>query len=160
MENQNSSQCCPEFNVDKWNEKEIIWNDKLFIKGNVISFFHMPLNMGNVITKMWNKIEKAEAGPSIDEFLLLCYDPSAFKTEVYMTVTKEVPGEESVKISGTFYTKVFDGPYQKVPEFIKEMEAYVALKEKSIKKIYIQYAYCPKCSKKYGHNYMILFAEV
>lgn len=160
MENQNSSQCCPEFNVDKWNEKEMIWNDKLFIKGNVISFFHIPLNIGSVMTKMWNKIKKAEAEPSIDEFLLLCYSASAFKTEVYMNVTKEIPGEKSLKISGTFYTKVFDGPYQKVPEFIKEMEAYVALKEKLVKKIYIQYAYCPKCSKTYGHNYMVLFAEV
>lgn len=34
------------------------------------------------------------------------------------------------------------------------------MKKQFAKKYYVHYAYCPKCEKKFGHNYMILFAEV
>jgi hypothetical protein len=33
-----------------------------------------------------------------------------------MTVTKEIPGAENVQLSGTFLSKVFDGPYNAVPK--------------------------------------------
>ena len=31
---------------------------------------------------------------------------------------------------------------------------------KKTKKIYFYYTTCPKCAKKYGHNYIVSFAEV
>jgi len=113
-----------------------------------------------VVTRMFGKIEKVKASPKNEEFLMLCYDPSPWKSELYMTVTKQVPDAENVTISGTFLSKVFDGPYNAVPQWIKSMDAYVAKKGKTVKKYYFHYAYCPKCVKKYGHNYCIAFAEV
>ncbi|MDD5639560.1 MAG: hypothetical protein PHR47_02015 [Candidatus Pacebacteria bacterium] len=158
MEN-NNTQCCPEFKPELFDGKEFFWQDKTFIKDEVIQFMHMPLNMGSVVTRMWNKIKKAEANPADQDFLMLCYDPSPWKSEIYMTTTKIIPNATNVTLSGNFLTKVFDGPYQDIPKFVKQMEMHVASKGKSISKMYFHYAYCPKCAKKYGHNYIICFAQ-
>ena len=36
------------------------------------------------------------------------------------------------KISGTFLTKVFEGPYTKMGKYVEEMESYVKSKNKEI----------------------------
>lgn len=152
--------CCPEFNPEIWDEKTHIWKDKLFIKDSVIQFMHIPLNMGKIITKMFSKIETVGARPDNNDFLMLCYDPSPWKSEINMTITKEIPGANNIKISGTFLSKTFDGQYNEVPKWMKEMEIYAKNNNKEIIKQYVHYAYCPKCAKKYGHNWAIIFAEI
>ncbi|MDD3732973.1 MAG: hypothetical protein PHU88_11430 [candidate division Zixibacteria bacterium] len=57
-------------------------------------------------------------------------------------------------------SRVFDGGYNAIPKFIKIMDEYLAETGKKAKDYYIHYAYCPSCAKKFGHNYMILFAEI
>jgi hypothetical protein len=160
MTNVNSSICCPEFNTKPWDEKSHTWKNKLFIEDSVVQFMHIPLNMGQVVTRMWKMIQDARAEVETKDFLMLAYDPSPWKSEIYMTVAKEVPGAKNTRLSGTFLSKVFDGPYNAVPKFIKEMDKFVETKGKKVKKYYFYYAYCPKCAKKYGHNYVVAFAEV
>ncbi|MBP6976336.1 hypothetical protein KBB42_01965, partial [Candidatus Dojkabacteria bacterium] len=92
--------------------------------------------------------------------LILFSDPTPFKGEIYISVEKDVPNEENVNISGTFISRVFDGGYNDIPRFIKEMNEYLKEDNKVAKDYYIHYAYCPKCAVKYGHNYMIIFAKV
>ena len=46
--------CCPRFNPALWQEKEIQFNNKLFIKDHVISIFHMPINFGSVMKKKYS----------------------------------------------------------------------------------------------------------
>ena len=155
-------ECCPKFDPTPWNEKEVVFKDKLFIKDTMPQFMHSPLPgaFGKVVGRMWKKIESNNAKPDNSEFLMLCYDPSPWKSELYINVTKELPDAENVKLSGTFLTKVFDGPFNHVPMWIKEMDQYVKNKEKSVKKYYFYYTTCPKCAKKYGHNYVVVFAQV
>lgn len=157
-----SNVCCPPFDTALWNDKTSIWEDKLFIKDTIPQIFHIPLpsKMNKTITDMWNKAVQGEANPKMEDFLLLAYDPSPWKSEFYMSVTKEVENADNVKISGTFLSKVFDGPYNAVPKWIKEMEQYVGSKGYKTKKYYFYYTTCPKCAKKYGHNYVVAFAEV
>lgn len=152
--------CCPEFKPDKFQEKTHIWNNKLFLQDEVLQILHIPLNMGSVIKRMFKKVEDAKACPPDEDFLILSYDPSPWKSELYMTVTKNIPGEKIAKITGTFLSKVYDGPYNAVPKWIKDMDEYVLSKGQKVKKYYFHYAYCPKCSKKFGHNYTIAFAQV
>jgi len=35
-------ECCPEFHVEKWDKKTFTWDQKLFIKETIPTFFHMP----------------------------------------------------------------------------------------------------------------------
>lgn len=161
--NNNKEECCPLFNPDKWNEKTFNWENKQFIKETIPTFFHIPFPpmIGSKITKMWKLAEDSgKTLASKEDTLVLFADPSPFKSEIYISVTGEVPGAENVKISGTFISKVFDGPYNAVPKFIKQMDEYLGARNKKAKKYYVHYAYCPGCAKKYGHNHMILFAEI
>jgi hypothetical protein len=117
--------------------------------------------MGTVIAKMFAKIESAKAMPAkMEDFLMLCYDPSPWKSEIHMTVSKEIAGETMVALSGTFLSKVYDGPYYMVPKWMKDMENYAKEEGKTVEKMYFHYAYCPKCAQKYGHNYCVAFAQV
>lgn len=158
----NEDICCPEFNTAVWDEKTVTWEDKLFVRETIPQIMHMPLPgaFGKAVGKMWAEIEKAGAKVETKDFLMLAQDPSPWKSNLHINVTKEVPGLDNVKISGTFMTKVFDGPFQDVPRFIKEMETYVADKGESILDYYFYYTYCPKCAVKYGHNYIVIFAKI
>ena len=90
----------------------------------------LPSMMAKVIGRMWKKAQDAGAAPEMKDFLLLAYDPSPWKSELYMNVTKEVPGAENVKLTGTFVSKVFDGPYNHVPKYLNEFRRYLELKRK------------------------------
>jgi hypothetical protein len=150
--------CCPKFDPKPWEGKTIVWKNKLFVRDSVKSLFHMPVNMGSVVQGMWKKIKEAGAAPK--DWLILSDEYSAWKSDQYMPVTKEVPGMDNVRISGTFMTKVFEGPYREAKNWYSQMIDYVKSKGKEPKKIYFYYTTCPKCARKYGKNYVVAFAEV
>lgn len=155
-------ECCPKFDPTLWDEKTHEWREKKFIKETKPQFLHMPIPgmIGKMMTRMWNKIEKAGADPKMKDFLWLAYDPSPWKGEHYIYVTKEVPDAENVTISGTFISKVYDGPYNNVPKWLKDLEEYLSKQDKKAKKYYFYYTTCPRCAKKWGHNYVVAFAQI
>ncbi|MCI0479244.1 hypothetical protein L0Y59_01745 [Candidatus Uhrbacteria bacterium] len=150
--------CCDPFDREPWDDKEITWQDKRFVKDHVTSFLHIPLNFGSKVTKNMALIEKAGAKSPVQ--LMLTDENSLWGADIYIDVAKDVPGCQMATLSGTFLTKVFEGPYQNVGQWAKEMAAYVAGKGKTIKKLYVSYTTCPKCAKAYGKNYVVLFAQV
>lgn len=161
MENQTtikSTGCCEPFNPEPWDNKEITWNNKLFVKDHVISFLHMPLNFGQKVVKNLKLIEKANAKSPYQ--LMLTDENSLWGADLYIDVSKEVMGAEMAKISGTFLIKVFEGPYQNAGKWVQEMQNYVKSKGKTMKKLYFSYTTCPKCAKAYGKNYVVLFAQI
>jgi len=158
MDNEIETGCCPRFNPEPWDEKEVTWQDKLFIKDHVRSFLHIPLNFGQVMVKNMEMIESA--GALAPQPLMLSDEKSLWGTDVYIAVSKEVPRAEMERISGTFLTKVFEGPYKNAGKWAKEMKAYVKSKGREIEKMYFFYTTCPKCAKVYGKNYTVLLAKV
>lgn len=158
MTTQTETGCCPRFDSIPWQEKEVTWKDKLFIKDHVTSLFHIPINFGKVVVRNMNIIEKEKA--YCPDNLMLSDEKSLWGSDLYFAIDKEVPNVQLEKISGTFLTKVFEGPYQNMGQWIKDMTAYVASKGKEMKKLYFWYTTCPKCAKTYGKNYIVLFAQV
>lgn len=153
-----STGCCEPFNPEPWQDKEIVWKDKIFVKDHITSFLHMPLNMGKKIIKNMALIEKANA-KSLQQ-LMLTDEKSLWGADIYIDVAKEVAGAQMAKLSGIFLTKVFEGPYQNAGKWALEMKEYVKSKGKEIKKLYFSYTTCPKCAKAYGKNYVVLFAQI
>ena len=99
-------ECCPKFDPEKWNEKEFKWSNKRFIKESVPTLFHTPFPpmIGKKISKMMRLATKAgKIGTKMDEVLVLFQDPSAFKSNIYLSVTGEVPEANNINISGTFF---------------------------------------------------------
>lgn len=104
------------------------------------------------------RLEDAKAKPK--DMMVLSDEKSLFYSNIYISTKKAIPGAKDVKVTGTFLTKVFEGPYKNMKEWIKEMEEYVKLEKQQLKHMYFYYTTCPKCAKKYGKNYVVLFAEI
>jgi hypothetical protein len=155
----NPTNCCPRFNPEGWDEQELHFKDKLFVKTKTRSIFHIPLNMGSVFPETFEAIEKAHA-QNMDQFIVLSHDPSAWRAEHYFSVSRDVPGQEMVQMTGDYFTKVFEGPYKNAPRWEKQMEDYVRSKGRRVKKTYFFYTTCPKCAKFYGKNYMVAVSEI
>jgi hypothetical protein len=149
--------CCPQFDPSKYDEKEVQFDNKLFLKDHVTSLFHIPLNFGKVMTRSMSIIENSDA--EAVEQLVLTDENSLWGSDVYIHVDKEIPDATMERISGNFLTKVFEGPYKDIGKFVKEMKSYFKSKSKDLKKLYLYYLYCPKCSKEYGRNYIVLFGK-
>ena len=149
--------CCPRFDPGPWDEKEHLFKDKLFVKDRVRSVFHIPVNFGQVMSRNTKKIIEAEAFTPVP--LMLSDENSLWGADVYIEVSKDVPSCDMVRISGSFLTKVFEGPYKNVRRWAKEMAGFVQSSGKAMKKLYFFYTTCPKCAKYYGKNYVVLVAQ-
>jgi hypothetical protein len=150
--------CCKRFDPGPWDKKTITWKNKLFLKDHVRSFLHMPLNFGGVMKKNVHKIIQARAAPQ--EPVMLSDEKSLWGADIYIAVTRDIPGSEMARISGIFLSRVFEGHYKNIGKWVKEMEAYVKSKNKETKKLYFFYTTCPKCAKVYGRNYVVLLAKI
>jgi hypothetical protein len=150
--------CCEPFDPEPWQDKELTWDKKLFVQDRLTSVLHMPLNMGAKVVKNMKLIERA--GAQAPYQLMLTDENSLWGADIYIEVLKDVPGARMATLSGTFLTKVFEGPYQNAGTWAQAMKAYVASKEKHITKLYFSYTTCPNCAKAYGKNYVVLFAQV
>jgi hypothetical protein len=160
MENQTKSNeiCCPEFDPKPWDGHMHEWNEKLFIRDKVFTIFHMPMNFGAAMRRFDRKV--TAAGAQMPDWLCLSDHTSMWNMDLYLCVDKNVAGAENMKLSGKYFSKVFEGPYKDAGKWQKEFAS--VLKDKNLKpgKTFTWYTTCPKCAKKFGKNYVVLFAEL
>ena len=150
--------CCPPFDPSPWEDREIVWEDKLFAKDEVRSFLHIPLNFGGVMKKNVARIEAAEAKD--EDMMVLCDYSSPWRTEVYISVKGEVPGAEAARLSGTYRAWVFEGPYKDAGKWAVAMTEHVRAAGKEPQRLLYWHTTCPKCAKVYGKNYTVMLAQV
>jgi hypothetical protein len=150
--------CCLRFDPGPWDDKEVVFDNRLFVKDRVRSFLHIPLNFGRVMVRNMERIQAAGALES--KPLMLSDENSLWGADVYIAVSKDVPGAEMARISGTFLSRVFEGPYKDIRQWVAQMKEHVASKKKAMEKLYFFYTTCPKCAKAYGKNYVVLLAKV
>lgn len=150
--------CCPPFDPAPWQDKELEWKDKPFVKDHVTCLFHVPVNMGRKVTKDMALIEAAHAEGQ--GHLMLSDEKSPWGSDIFIEVSKTVPGAKMDRLSGVFLTRVFEGPFRDAGTWAREMTAYVAGKGRTLEKLYFGYTTCPSCAKAYGKNYVVLFAKV
>ena len=106
MSENNTDECCPRFEPEPWDDKTLTWENRRFIKARVTSIFHIPLNFGAVMNRNVSAIEAASAKP--DTMVVLSDENSLWGADVYIEVTKDIPGAKMATISGTFLSKVFE----------------------------------------------------
>ena len=158
MSRRNPDECCPQFVPDPWEDKTLTWENRRFVKDRVTSLFHIPLNFGAVMKRNAARIEAADA--DAETRVVLSDETSLWGADVYIEVDKEVPDAQMATLSGTFLSKVFEGPYSNMRQWIAEMSAHVKSQDKQLQKLYFYYTTCPKCAKKYGKNYVVLLAQI
>jgi hypothetical protein len=152
------NECCPRFDPEPWDDRELCWQDKRFVKDRVTSVFHIPLNFGAVMKRNMARIEAT--GTISATWVVLSDENSLWGSDVFIEVTGDVPGADMATISGTFLSKVFEGPYGSMHRWIEEMKVFVQSRGRSPQKLYLYYTTCPKCAKKYGKNYVVILAQV
>ncbi len=158
MTQQDSIECCPKFEPGPWDGAEVTWEERPFLQARVRSFLHIPLNFGAVMKRSMAAIDAAGAAP--DEMIVLSDENSLWGADVYIAISQDIPGATTISLSGTFLTKVFEGPYRNMRTWIEEMKAFVTGKGKAFRKLYFFYTTCPKCVKKYGKNYVVILAQL
>jgi hypothetical protein len=154
----NETGCCPRFRPGPWDDQELHFERKPFVRASTISLFHVPLNMGSVFRRTFEAIERAHATGG--GFLVLSHDDSAWHGEHLFAVAQAVPGADMVHLSGDFLTKVFEGPYSHARTWCNEMERHVREHGRQLETMYFFYTTCPRCAKHYGKNYVVGIAKV
>ena len=153
-----NKQCCPEFDPKPWDEKFFEWKNKAFVKERVFCLYYMPINFGSAMMRLSAKFEKAgykyEGGPCLTDHT------SKWNMNLYVEVDKEIPETERVYLSGKYLSKVYEGPFKNTGIWCNDFEKYAKEKNLIIEKWYMWYTTCPKCSKKYGKNYVVIIAKV
>lgn len=80
--------------------------------------------------------------------------------DLYLAVDKDIPNAENTTITGTFYSKAYEGDFKNTGEWCRDFEQ--SAKEKGYKtgKLLMWYTTCPKCAKVYGKNYTVILSEI
>lgn len=149
--------CCPPFDPADWKHDTVVWQEKCFVTDHVHCLLHVPLDMRQRVMKNQRWIDAAQARP--EHPLMLSAETSAWGTDLYIEVTRPVPHARMATLSGTFSTKVYEGPYRQAGQWVADMRQQMAKRGQPIDKIYLGYTTCPRCAKAYGKNYVILFAQ-
>lgn len=152
------TECCPPFEPMPWDDKISMWDNKQFIRDKVHTFFYMPVGFGKVVTRMMKKIEAG--GGEAKNWLSLSDHTSQWNMDLYVEVDKQIHNAENVSLSGTYYSKVYEGPFKDTGRWMSDFNKAVDSKGLTSKKTYMWYTTCPKCAKKYGKNYTVIIGEV
>jgi hypothetical protein len=150
--------CCPEFRLAPWDDQLHNWQEKLFIKDSVFSIFFMPINFGKVMQRLDSKLSGTDA--EVIDNLCLSDHTSMWNMDVYLAVDQLVPDATTTTLSGKYYSKVYEGSYNQTGKWMKDFSALLTSKGMKASKSYTWYTTCPKCAKKYGKNYVVLFAKI
>lgn len=154
----NEDICCPEFHPEKWEKQNLHWENKRFVKDRVRTFFHMPLGFGRTMKRVLGRMEASNVNSP--DWLCLCDHTSRWNMDVYVETDGKVANAENVEMSGDFYSRVYEGPYKNTGQWCEDYENDVYLQEKAVEKMYMWYAYCPNCAKKYGNNYVAIIGKL
>ena len=153
-----AEECCPVFDPGPWDGKIVEWENKIFVKDNVLTLFYMPVNFGRVMKRLDKKVK--EAGGNIPDHLCLSDHTSKWNMDVYLAVDREIPDAENVTLNGKFLSKVYEGPFKDTEKWCDDFREYADARDLEIEKWFMWYTTCPKCAKEYGKNYVVILAEV
>lgn len=155
---QDKMECCPRFDPAPWDNKELTWDNKKFIKDKVFTLFYMPIGFGAAMKRVNEKVEKV--GAIIKDGMWLSDHTSKWNIDLYLAVDKEIPNAENVTLSGKFFSKVYEGNFKDTGKWMQDFESYVKGKNMTVRKTFMWYTTCPKCAKKYGKNYVVIVGQI
>lgn len=136
----------------------MVFQDRLFLKARVWTFFHIPLNFGKVMARSMDRIDRA--GAQAPAPFMLYDERSLFHADVYIEVDRDVPEARMQRLSGTFLSRVYVGPFSYAEKWVRNMKRFARSRGKNPKKIYFCYTTCPACAKVYGRNYVVLLVPI
>ena len=174
-------------NGNKKNYKIVTWTDKTFVVDGTYCLFYIPLGFGKAVRRAISKIEHSKTQVPKEDFMILSNCHSPWWSDILVSTSKDqdVEGAKVAKISGSFVAKAYEGEYSNMGKWAKEVQELVVKvrqdmtslekecsdkniivqkqgeqHEKDTEKILFYYPTCPKCARKYGKNYVVIFARI
>lgn len=151
-------ECCPLLDPTLWQNKTFVWKNKLFFRDRVKTLFYIPLNIGRVMKRMSKRVKDARS--SFADGMMLSDHTSMWNMDIYVAAKKRIAGMDHTTLSGKFFTRVYEGSHNETQEWAHDFDAYTKSKKMKVKKLYMWYTTCPKCSHKYGKNYVVFVAQI
>ena len=151
-------ECCPRFDPAAWDGKTIEWKDKLFVRARIFTLMYIPINMGGVMRRTDAMIRKA-GGQFIDG-MTLSEHVTPWTMWQYLAVDKPLPELQTTTLSGNFWARVYEGPYEQTGNWMKDFESGLRAIGKTAVRTFMWYTTCPKCAKKYGKNYVAVLGQL
>ena len=96
----NPTNCCPRFNPEGWNDQDLYFKDKLFVRAKTKSLMHVPLNMGKVFSHTFKAIEEADA-MNRDQCVVLSRDISPWVGEHFFPSKNLYPAKKWIEFPAT-----------------------------------------------------------
>ena len=155
----NETGCCPVPDVEGWDRRTVELHQR-FIRMHTRSMFHVPLNMGSVMTALQAQAAEAGAEMPADHGMILSHDLSAWRAEQLYAVSSPVEGADNVLLEGTFASCVSEGPYGEAPKWTGQLLDYARSLGREVSDVYFFYTTCPTCAKHYGKNYVIVLGRL
>lgn len=153
-----SDNCCKILTFAEWDKKEIIWRDKPFYKSRYFSFFHVPINLGNKVSKGIEKIR--EAGLAAEQ-MVLSRRGSFGGVEMLIPIKSKTDAFEIELVTGRFLTRLFEGNYGDIEKWVKITRVWCRERNFEPEEYIFWYATCPKCAKKRNDRVqVVVFAKV
>lgn len=150
--------CCARLDPEAWDARRFQWTARPFLRDRVRSFLHVPLNFASVVTRAHEAVEAAEAYPKRPFWLT--HQVSPWASDFLIALDHEVPSTRVERLSGSYLTRMFVGPYRHVRAWIQEMDRYVLAQGFRMRRALFYYGQCPRCARHYGENQVVLFAEL
>lgn len=101
----NETGCCAVPNIDAWDDKEVQFDNKLFVRMHTKSILFIPLNMGKIMTALQRVVTAHDVAPPQQDAMILGRDISPWKAEQLYHVIAPIKGFDIVALNGTFYLK-------------------------------------------------------
>jgi len=156
----NETGCCPVPNVADWDKAILEFSHEPFVRMCTRSVLFMPLNMGRVMTALNEVAQRADVLMPPERGMILSRDVSPWRAEHLYAVSEPVPGADNVELSGTFLSRVFEGPYREAGRWHRALLDYASAQGRAPQDVYFFYTTCPKCAKHYGVNYVVGLVSV
>ena len=158
MTSSSQEKCCPRLEAGDWDKQRVEWRDKTFYKTKYRTLFHIPLNIGSVLTRAMKDVEGRGIGE--DPELMLSLEDSLFSSTLLLSIA-EAPQDLPVeRVSGTFVTRLFEGSYRNVKRWCDEVRQSLRDEGHEAQRLLFWYVTCPRCAKKYGGAQTVIFAQV
>ena len=79
---------------------------------------------------------------------------------MYIAISRDIPGARTTAALGTFLAKVFEGSYRNMGKWTEEMRSLVKGRGRPLRKLFFFSTACPRGSKKYGKNHVVILARI
>jgi hypothetical protein len=149
---------CPRLDPQQWDGRFWEWREKPFYRATYWCVLGIPLNLDSVVEKAMTDIRGY--GLTADPLIILSRDETMFHSSLLIAINKETDQLPVETISGSFYSRLYEGRYADKRRHNEDIKADLRERELTAKELYHYHATCPACVQERGSAQTVIFARL